>query len=151
VSRLLDPERLRIGLLAGFVGVLVSSIANVAGRRTGVFADAMDLKYMSEWLVDPVASPKLAFKAGLAIHITLGTLAGAVYAAVARTFSVRSGMRVMVGNWLQMMLILFPLTGRGPFGIRRWWGLPAATLALNLLYGAVTGSLARAIEQRLRR
>lgn len=147
----LDPARLRIGLLAGFVGVLVSSLANVAGRRTGLLADAMDLKYMSEWLVDPVASPRRAFKAGLAIHIVLGTLAGAVYAAVAPRFSARSGMRVMVGNWLQMMLILFPLTGRGPFGIRRWWGLPAATLALNLLYGAVTGSLARAIEQRLRR
>jgi hypothetical protein len=139
-------ERIRIGLSAGFAGVVISTLTNILCRAIGLFPEAMDLKYMAEVFIDPARDPATAFAAGIVIHIVLGTLIGGLYGLLIKSFSPLTGVLFMIGNWLLMMLVLFPLTQRGFFGLNQGVIMPVATLGLNLLYGVIIGVLTRRLS-----
>jgi hypothetical protein len=139
-------ERIRIGLIAGFAGVVISTLTNILCRAIGLFPEAMDLKYMAEVFIDPARDPATAFAAGIVIHLVLGTLIGGLYGLLIKSFSPLTGVLFMIGNWLLMMLVLFPLTQRGFFGLNEGIIMPVATLSLNLLYGVIIGVLTRRLS-----
>jgi hypothetical protein len=134
-------ERIRPGLIAGFIGVSISTMTNVICRVLGLFPEAMDLKYMAEVFVDPARDPVPAFLLGIVIHLVLGTVVGVVYALLVKPHTILTGVVFMTINWLLMMVILFPLTHRGFFGLDGGVIMPIATLALNLEYGLIVGPL----------
>jgi hypothetical protein len=134
-------EHIRPGLIAGFIGVAISTLTNVICRVLGLFPEAMDLKYMAEVFIDPVHDPIPAFLLGIMIHLALGTAIGVVYVLLIKSLSPTTGVLFMVGNWLLMMLVLFPVAHRGFFGLEQGVIMPIATLALNLEYGVIIGVL----------
>ena len=136
-------ERIRPGLIAGFIGVSISTLTNVVCRVLGLFPEAMDLKYMAEVFVDPARDPVPAFLLGIVIHLALGTGVGVVYVLLVKPHTVLTGVVFMAINWLLMMVILFPLTHRGFFGLAAGTIMPIATLVLNLEYGVIVGPLAQ--------
>ena len=134
-------NRIRPGLLAGFIGVAISTLTNVFLRAVGLFPEVMDLKYMAEVVIDPAREPIPAFLLGIVIHLVLGTAIGVIYYLLIKSPSVRIGVLFMIGNWLMMMIILFPIAHRGFFGLAQGAIMPIATLALNLEYGVIIGVL----------
>ena len=134
-------ERIRPGLIAGFIGVSISTLTNIICRVLGLFPEAMDLKYMAEVIIDPARDPVPAFLLGIVIHLALGTGIGVVYMLLVKSHTPLTGALFMVINWLLMMVILFPLTHRGFFGLADGAIMPIATLALNLEYGLIIGPL----------
>jgi hypothetical protein len=134
-------DRIRPGLIAGFIGVSISTLTNIVCRVLGLFPEVMDLKYMAEVFVDPTRDPVPAFLLGIVIHLVLGTAIGVVYALLIKSHNALTGVGFMVVNWLLMMVILFPIAHRGFFGLEVGVIMPIATLALNLEYGAIVGPL----------
>lgn len=134
-------DRIRPGLLAGFIGVAISTLTNVLFRTIGLFPEVMDLKYMAEVFIDPAREPIPAFLLGIVIHLVLGTAIGVIFFVLVKSPSVRTGVLFMIGNWLLMMIVLFPIAHRGFFGLAQGAIMPMATLALNLEYGVIIGLL----------
>jgi hypothetical protein len=139
----LNVQHLRIGLIAGLIAVLITTAINVASRAVGWFPEGMDLKNMADFFVNPARDPMTAFVIGTILHILSGGVYGVVYALLIKPFSPVGGVLFMFANWLLMMLVLFPVTNRGFFGLNQGSMMPVATLILNMLYGVVFGALAR--------
>jgi drug/metabolite transporter (DMT)-like permease len=135
-------ERWKIGLFAGLLAVLFTTVVNILGRRVGLLPEPMDMKYMAEFLIDPAQFPAAAFALGIIVHLVSGGIIGIVYVYLIKSWTPITGMLFMVADWLVMMLVLFPLTGRGFFGSNIGPVMAVATFILNLLYGAAIGWLA---------
>lgn len=142
----LNAQHLRIGLIAGLIAVLITTAVNIASRVVGLFPEAMDLKNMAEFFVNPARDPPTAFVLGTILHILLGGVVGGVYGLLIKSFSPIGGVLFMFANWLLMMLVLFPVTNRGFFGLNQGSMMPVATFILNMLYGVVFGVLARRMD-----
>jgi len=141
-------DRLKTGFLAGLIAVAFTTAVNVAGRLLGWLPEPMDMKYMAEFIIDPVRFPTTAFWLGLLVHILLGGVIGALYGRIMRPWNPITGMVFMVFDWLVMMLVLFPLTGRGFWGLNIGPVMPVATFILNMLYGAAIGWSAQKMSAR---
>ncbi len=139
----LSVPHLRIGLIAGLIAVLITTAVNIASRVMGWFPEGMDMKNMAEFFVNPARDPTTAFVLGTILHILSGGGYGVVYALLIKSFSPIGGVLFMLANWLLMMLVLFPVTNRGFFGLNQGSMMPVATFILNVLYGIVFGALAR--------
>lgn len=147
-----DVQRVKIGLIAGLIAVAFTTAVNVISRALGLLPEALDMKYMAEVFIDPARDPASAFVLGVLIHIASGTLIGIAYALLVRSFTPVSGMIFMVATWLLMMLVLFPLTHRGFFGLSQGPVMPVATFVLNMVYGSAIGLMAgrmRSAEERM--
>jgi hypothetical protein len=78
-----------------------------------------------------------------------GGIIGILYVLLIRSWTPISGMLFMVADWLLMMLVLFPLTGRGFFGSNIGPVMAVATFILNILYGTAIGWLAgRSLQEK---
>jgi hypothetical protein len=135
-------ERVKIGLFAGLIAVGLTTAANIVARWLGWLPEAMDMKQMAALFVDPAARPALAFGLGVVLHILSGGAMGILYVLVFRRRTALTGIVFMLGSWLVMMLVVFPLTGRGAWGLAASPAMPLATFTLSVLYGAAVGLLA---------
>lgn len=140
-------RRARTGTLAGLMTVSITTVLNLLSRAVGILPDSMDLRQMAAF-IDPLEFPTLALIAGIAVHVIAGGLYGLIYGALVKRFSAKSGVSFMLALWLVMMLILFPMTGRGWFGIHEGWGLPVATLILHTVFGVLLGQFASKIANQ---
>lgn len=50
-----------------------------------------------------------------------------------------SGAALGAVGWLLAMLVMMPIAGNGPFGLRLGAAAPVASLAMHLVFGAVLG------------
>jgi hypothetical protein len=141
-------RRILTGLRAGLIAAIITTIINLAGRAAGVLSEAMDLKLMAEFAIDPAAHPAGALALGSVIHIIAGGVVGSIYAFLVRSYTAKSGLFFMLAFWLVMMLVVSPLAQRGLFGIKLGLAFPIATLILHVVFGAVMGSLAQRASRR---
>ena len=138
---------IRIGLLSGLIAVVITTLTNVVGRLIGLFPDPIDLKYMAEFMIDPAKAPALAFIAGVIVHIVAGTLIGALYLFLIKRPTILNGLLFTAVVWLGMMLVLFPVTGRGFFGLNIGPIMIVATLILSIIYGVILGWCAHRLSE----
>ena len=137
-------SRFNAGWLSGFVAVLVTSAVNLVGRFVGLLPESMDMKYMAELLIDPARNPITAFWVGLILHILGGVLVGVLFVLLVKRPTPLKGVGFALALvWIGMMLLIFPLTGRGLFGSNIGWAMPSATFLLNVVYGVVAGAFAQ--------
>lgn len=132
-------SRVRTGATAGFGTILITTLINLAGRSAGILSPAMDLREMSALFVDRSRHPRAALAAGIVVHILSGITEGGLYGVAVGRFSVRSGIAFMAGMWLVMMLVAFPLMGKGWFGLQGGVNVPAATFVLHIVFGMLLG------------
>jgi hypothetical protein len=92
--------------------------------------------------VDPAGQPALAFVLGVIFHIASGGAMGALYTLIFRRHTPLTGIAYMLGSWLIMMLVVFPLTGRGAWGLAADPAMPLSTFSLSMLYGVAVGAMA---------
>ena len=140
-------QRARTGAIAGLMTVSITTVLNLLSRAVGILPDSMDLREMAAF-IDPLQFPTLALVAGIIVHILAGGVYGLIYGVLFRNFSVKSGVTFMLAFWLMLMLVMFPLTGRGWFGLHEGWPLPVATLTLHTIFGILLGRFASSIAQR---
>lgn len=145
--KLLKPNRIRIGAIAGFIVVVGTTLLNLLGRAIGWLPESMDLRHMAELFIDPMIHPSGALISGIVVHIVGGTIVGMVYAYVMKSISVRSGILFMLSFWLFMMVVGMPISGRGLFGLNDGFIMPVATFSLNLIFGAALGLAAKKLHQ----
>jgi hypothetical protein len=134
----------RAGLLSGLIAVLVTSAVNIVCRLLSLLPDAMDMKYMAELIIDPAQSPVPAFWFGLVLHIIGGTLIGLIFVLLIKQPTPLKGIGFsLLTVWLSMMLLVFPLRGRGFFGMNIGIVMPISTFLLNVIYGLIVGAVAQ--------
>ena len=135
---------LRAGLLSGLIAVLVTSAVNLICRLVGVLPDQLDIKYLAELFIDPARLPATAFWVGLVLYIVIGALIGGGFVLlVKRPTPLKGIVFTFALVWLGLMLVIFPLTERGIFGLNIGWVMPIATFLLNMIYGIILGVFAQ--------
>ena len=78
------------------------------------------------------------------LHIVGGVLAGLAFVLVIKRPTPLKGIGFsLVVVWLGMMLLVFPITGRGFFGLNIGAVMPIATFILNIVYGLIVGAFAQ--------
>lgn len=92
-----------------------------------------------------------AWFVGIAFHLVDSVLLGLLYAAAVYPNVARGGIVAGAGwgmaygavLWLVLaMIVVMPLMGSGPFGVRTGsWKPAAASLVLHLVYGAILGGV----------
>ena len=135
-------NRIRIGLSAGFITVAITTVLNLATRALGVLPEAMDLKYMAEFMIDPLQRPAAALALGIVVHLIAGSVIGMAYALIVKSLTALSGVLFMLPLWFGMMLVALPLTHRGLFGLSLGPSLAIATFILHVVFGALIGTIA---------
>ena len=129
-----------IGAKAGLCAIGVTTLLNLAARAGGLLSPAMDLRGMAEMFVDPAAHPQMSLAMGIVLHTVSGVAEGGAYGFISRQrFSLASALIFMIGMWLVMMLVAFPLLHKGWFGLQGGLHVPVATFVLHLVFGALLG------------
>jgi hypothetical protein len=143
----LKPNRVRIGAIAGFIAVIGTTFLNLLGRAIGWLPESMYLRHMAELFIDLINNPSGALISGIVVHIIEGTIVGIVYVYFIKSIGIRTGVLFMLCFWLFMMVIGMPISGRALFGLSDGLIMPAATLTLNLVFGAAMGLVAKKLQQ----
>jgi hypothetical protein len=131
---------MRAGLWAGFVTAAGTTAFLLAAGS--LLPDGMDLRGMA-FIVDPLKYPGAALAIGAVNHIAAGSAIGLIYGRLTPRFTPLTGIACLMVFWLAVMLVGFPLVGRGLFGLRDGVSLLLWTLALFIIFGAAMGVLAR--------
>jgi Family of unknown function (DUF6789) len=131
--------RIRIGLMAGLIAVVTTTLVNLLSRAIGLLPESMDLRHLAEFLLDTLDNPAGALILGIVIHVIGGGLVGMIYALLVRSYTPQSGVLFMVAFWLLMMLAVTLLLPQGFFGLGFGLIFPIATFALNVIFGEVMG------------
>ena len=142
----MDSNKLRNGLIAGFVATVVLSVLLVMKNAMGVMPE-----------LDPVLM--LAGMMGMAAvmgwigHFMIGTvLWGGIFGlandSIPGGSNVMKGIVLGIGAWLVMMIVVMPMAGAGFFGMNLGIMSPVMTLVMHIVYGAVLGGVYQALVNR---
>ena len=130
------------GMAAGFLATVVLSALMVMKAMMGVMPGLNAIRMLTQMahgMLGTPASPAV----GWLLHFLIGTVSwGTTYAWLRPRLPggpAARGMLFATGAWLMMMLVVMPMAGAGPFGLRLGVMAPVATLVLHLVYGAVLG------------
>jgi hypothetical protein len=141
-ARLIQTVNSRDGLVAGFAATVALSMTMMVKHATGLMPRLDPVAMLTEMVARMTGTAPFA-GVGWAVHFFIGTVMwGLLYSMLARHLPgapIVRGMLFAVGAWLLMMLLVMPLAGAGPFGLRLGVGAPVTTLLMHLVFGAVLG------------
>ena len=130
-------NRLAIGMIAGLVATAVLSVLMVAKGMLGLMPEFNVIAMLGAML-------NTTLTMGWIIHFSIGMLAWG--AGFAFFFNVLPGGSILgkgisfgILAWILMMVVVMPLADVGLFGIDIGMMVPAITLMLHAIYGAVFG------------
>lgn len=126
------------GILAGMIATVVLSALMLLKGMMGMMPD-LDVIAMIAGMMGVGAMM------GWVAHFMIGAAYGLVFATASRSGTtgsiVAQGVGLGIAGWLVMMIVLMPMAGGGMFGLAMPSGMmiPAATLMLHIIFGAVLG------------
>lgn len=141
--------RIRVGILAGFVTALATTIFLIVGRHGGLLPPSLDLSRLA-FYVDPGSHPILAIEAGAVNHVAAGSLIGLLYGWLIPHLCARTGIAFLMVSWFTLMLVILPAIGDGFFGLRAGAALAVWTFLLHVVFGAIMGRLAQLRQRALK-
>jgi uncharacterized membrane protein YagU involved in acid resistance len=133
----------RSGLIAGLIATIVLSALMILKTAMGLMPQVNAIRMLTHMGAVYVHTPAVPVMGWIA-HFVIGTILwGLIFAATYRAWpgaaGIVKGIEFSIVAWLLMMLIVMPLAGAGPFGLRLGLPAPVATLVLHIIYGAVLG------------
>lgn len=126
------------GIAAGFAATVVLSAIMVMKQAMHVMPELDPIRMISGMMGARRAT-------GWLVHFAIGTLLwGILFAWLAQYLPGAIWLRGIifgVGAWLVMMVLMMPMAGAGPFGLKMGPMAPVATLLLHCIFGAVLGAV----------
>lgn len=124
------------GIAAGFAATVVLSAIMLMKQAMNIMPELDPIRTISAMMGAPRA-------VGWLVHFAIGTLLwGLLFAWLSQYLPGAMWLRGVifaVGAWLVMIIVMMPMAGEGPFGLKMGTMAPVATLMLHCIFGAVLG------------
>lgn len=126
------------GIVGGFLGALVMAVLAYIGSLLGIVPRAL-LDLLGRMFLMPDAPALPVLLAGLATHVFMGALWGALFAAIFSHGGVRNGVFFAMVPWAGMMVLTFVMSQVDLISLQLTWVVAAVTFLLHVVYGIIIG------------